>query len=348
MKKKTAVRGLLAVMLLAAMLVSLASCAEVRPIKSREGELDVIGTVGRFDIYYEELRYITLNCKSDMEIIHGVNIWDDAELAEQYRAELYDRVYGGIASDYYGVLAMADQLYATAGGADGMLAEEEIKSAVQDTINETVEESGGKAEYREALEANYMTDHLYRFYVSVEMAANELFFIARDDLGLLDDSDEYAKDYMHSDKFIRTNHVYLEGRTEENLKLAQQIEAQLKASDSPESELILLKGRYCADWKMTTTHGYYFAHGNSDCGDEYEDTAFAMNVGDVSGIVESDTGYYVIMRLAKEESYMTESFDEFKTQIIGTDFNDLIAKARDGMTLTLNEYGRSVDLVAMK
>lgn len=346
--KKTALARIFAATLLVVMLTALASCSEMRPIKSREGELDVVGTVGRFDIYYEELRYITLNCKSDMEIIHGKKIWDDPDLAEQYRAELYERVYGGIVSDYYGVLAMADQLYDTSGGADALLAEDEIKDAVQDTIDETVEESGGKTEYREALEANYMTDHLYRFYVSVEMAANELFFIARDDLGLLDDSDEYAKEYMHSDKFIRTNHVYLEGKTEENLKLAEEIEAKLRASDSPESELILLKGRYCADWKMTTTHGYYFAHGNSDCGDEYEDTAFAMSVGDISGVVESDTGYYVIMRLGKEESYMTESFDEFKTQIIGTDFNDLIDKLREGLELTLNEYGNSIDLVAIK
>lgn len=346
--KKTALARLLAAILLTVMLTSMVSCSEMRPIKSRDGELDVVGTVGRFDIYYEELRYITLNCKSDMEIIHGQKIWEDPELCEQYRAELYERVYGGIVSDYYGVLAMADQLYDTSGGADALLAEEEIKDAVQDTIDETVEESGGKSEYREALEANYMTDHLYRFYVSVEMAANELFFIARDDLGLLDDSDEYAKDYMHSDKFIRTNHVYLEGKTDENLKLAQEIEAKLRASDAPESELILLKGRYCADWKMTTTHGYYFAHGNSDCGDEYEDTAFAMSVGDISGVIESDTGYYVIMRLEKEESYMTESFDEFKTQIIGTDFNDLIDKLRAGLELTLNEYGSSIDLVAMQ
>lgn len=344
--KKTALARLFAATLLLTMLLSLAACSEMRPIKSRDGELDVVGTIGRFDIYYEELRYITLNCKSDMEIIHGTDIWDDDQLAERYRAELYERVYGGIVSDYYGVLAMADQLYAS--GADALLAEDEIKDAVQETIDETVEKSGGKSEYREALEANYMTDHLYRFYVSVEMAANELFFIARDDLGLLDDSDEYATEYMHSDKFIRTNHVYLEGKTEENLKLAQEIEAKLKASDSPESELILLKGRYCADWKMTTTHGYYFAHGNSDCGDEYEDTAFDMSVGDISGVVESDTGYYVIMRLEKEESYMTESFDEFKTQIIGTDFNDLIGQLRDELDLMLNEYGSSIDLVTMQ
>lgn len=326
----------------------LSSCAEMRPIKSTKEDLEVVGKVGRFDVLYEELRYITLNCKKDMEIIHGESIWDDPEKSAAYRDELYERVEKGIASDYYGVLALADILYSAGGGADAMLGADEIKKYVQTSVDETVTEAGGKKEYREALEKNSMTDHLYRFYMSIEKISTELFFIARDDLGLLDDSDEYAKNYMNSDKFIRTNHVYLEGKTEKNRALADEIEKKLRASDDPQSELILLKGRYCADWKMTTTHGYYFAHGNSDCGDEYENTAFSMKDGEISGVVESDTGYYVIMRLAKEESYMTESFDEFKTQIIGTDFNDLIGAETEKMSYVPNDHGKSVDLVSMK
>lgn len=328
--------------------LALSACSEMRPIKSSKEDLEVVGKVGRFDVYYEELRYITINCKRDMEIIHGETIWDDPDKAAAYRDELYERVEAGIASDYYGVLALADVLYSAGGGADAMLASDEVKNAVQTSVDETVSEAGGKKEYREALLKNSMTDHLYRFYMSVEKISSELFFIARDDLGLLDDTDEYAKNYMNSDKFIRTNHVYLEGKTEKNRALADEIEKKLRASDNPEAELILLKGRYCADWKMTTTHGYYFAHGNSDCGDEYETTAFSMKDGEISGVVESDTGYYVIMRLAKEESYMTESFDEFKTQIIGTDFNDLIGTRTEEMSYTPTEYGKSVDLVAMK
>lgn len=345
--KNLIIKTAVAVLCLAAVF-TLASCSQSKPIKSREGELDVVGQIGRFDVYYEELRYITVNCKTDMEIIHGEKIWDDPATAEKYRDELYDRVTKGIVSDYYGVLSLADLLYSAGGGADAMLASDEIKNAVQTAIDETVSEAGGKKEYRQALEDNAMTDHLYRFYTSVEKIANELFFIARDDLGLLDDSDEYATEYMHSVKFIRTNHVYLEGKTAENLKLAEQIAAQLKASDKPESELILLKGKYCADWKMTTTHGYYFAKGNSDCGDNYENTAFAMSEGKVSDVVESDTGYYVIMRLPKEEDYMKSCFDEFKTQIIGTDFNDSIKARKADMKFTANDYGASIDLVDLK
>ena len=132
----------------------------------------------------------------------------------------------------YGVLSLADLLYSAGGGADAMLASDEIKNAVQTAIDETVSEAGGKKEYRQALEDNAMTSHLYRFYTSVEKIANELFFIARDDLGLLDDSDEYATEYMHSVKFIRTNHVYLEGKTAENLKLAEQIASRQATSPS--------------------------------------------------------------------------------------------------------------------
>ena len=346
MRSKNTLRSA-ALVLLLALSLSLFACSSMSPIKSREGELDVVGKIGRFDVYYEELRYITVNCKKDMEIIYGESIWDDAEKAALYRDELYERVGKGIASDYYGVLALADILYSAGGGADAMLASSDIKKSVQTSIDETVTEAGGKKEYRAALEENAMTDHLYRFYTTVDKIANELFFIARDDLGLLDDTDDYAKEYMHSDKFIRTNHVYLEGRTEKNRTLAAEIEKKLRESDNPEAELILLKGRYCADWKMTTTHAYYFARGNSGCGESYEDTAFALKVGEISDVIESDTGYYVIMRLPKEEDYMKECFDDFKTQIIGTDFNDSIEAKRAEMTFTANEYGASIDLVSL-
>ena len=89
-----------------------------------------------------------------MEIIYGESIWDDAEKAALYRDELYERVEKGIASDYYGVLALADILYSAGGGADAMLASSDIKKSVQTTIDETVTESGGKKEYRAALEEN--------------------------------------------------------------------------------------------------------------------------------------------------------------------------------------------------
>ena len=108
--KNLIIKTAVAVLCLAAVF-TLASCSQSKPIKSREGELDVVGQIGRFDVYYEELRYITVNCKTDMEIIHGEKIWDDPATAEKYRDELYDRVTKGIVSDYYGVLSLADLLY---------------------------------------------------------------------------------------------------------------------------------------------------------------------------------------------------------------------------------------------
>ena len=44
---------------------------------------------------------------------------------------------------------------------------------------------------------------------------------------------------------------------------------------------------------------------------------------------------------------MKECFDDFKTQIIGTDFNDSIEAKRAEMTFTANEYGASIDLVSL-
>ena len=154
-----------------------------------------------------------------------------------------------IVSDYYGVQAMADYYY-VGGGAALMMNEDPILDAVQETVELVVDECGSVKKYKEMLASQYLTDHLFRFYNAAEECATELFYILVQDLGVIESSDDYIDAYFESDDFIRTNHIFLEGVTEENLALAETLHAQLKASMDRELELIMLKGIYCADFEV--------------------------------------------------------------------------------------------------
>ena len=324
----------------------LASCG-VQPIKSTDEEAAVIGTIGKYEVKYEELRYLVLNFKKDMALRYGEDIWTDPAKAESYRDELWAQVSEKIVSDYYAVQAMADYYY-VGGGAAAMMTEDAILDAVQDQIEEIVDECGSKKKYKQMLAEQYLTDSLLRFYTTAETCATELFFILVQDLGMIESSEEYITEYMHSDDFIRTNHIFLQGATAENLALAEQLYAELKASDNPEMDLILRKGFYCADYTMTTIHGKYFARYTSDYGDEYETAAFALRENELSGIVEAPDGYYIIIRLPVEEDYLTLNFEDFKDDILGSEFNKHLAEYKKELSFELNELGKSIDILEIE
>lgn len=321
--------------------------SSIKPIEGTEEDLAVIGQIAGRDVYYDELRYVTLNFKAELENTYGEGIWDDPDSAEEHRAELEKLVTEKIISDYYAVVAMADRYYL--GGSAAMFNEEEILDAVQEAVDAQAKEcGGGKKKYVKELAKINLTDRLFRFYLTAEHCATELSYILCRDLSIIDDSDEAITDFMHSGDFIRTNHIYLEGKTPENAALIESIRNQLIASENREMELILNKGKYCNDYTMTTTHGSYFARFTSDYGDEYENAAFGLSTGQVSQVVESLKGYYVIMRLPVEDSYLQENFDEFKDDILGSQFNVLLAEQREKLTLTLNDYGKSIDLLTIR
>lgn len=346
MNIKTIKRISLALALLICLVSVLTSCG-VKPIQSTEQEAAVVGKVGKYEVKYEELRYLVLNFKKDMALEYGEDIWTDTAKAEEYRAELWNRVCEKIVSDYYAVQAMADYYY-VGGGAAGMMTEDAILDAVQEKIEEAVDECGSFKKYKQMLSGQYLTDSLIRFYTAAETCATELFFILVQDLGEIESSDEYITDYMHSDDFIRTNHIFLKGKTAENLVLAEQLLSDIKSSDNPEMDMILLKGRYCADYTMTTIHGKYFARYTSDYGDAYELAAFDLRENKLSEVVEADNGYYIIIRLPVEEDYLTQNFEDFKDDILGSEFNKRLAEYKKDMSFELNEFGKTIDILEIE
>ena len=74
MNFKTLKRISLALAILICLSSILASCG-AKPIKSTEEEAAVIGNIGKYEVKYEELRYLVLNFKKDMALEYGENIW---------------------------------------------------------------------------------------------------------------------------------------------------------------------------------------------------------------------------------------------------------------------------------
>lgn len=326
----------LCVVMLAPVLVS---CSAGRPIKASEQDLKVVGNVGNFEVLYEELRYVTLFYKLQLEDKYGEGIWDNAATAQQYSDELNELVARNITANY-AVLSLCAEVGITTDA-------EEIQQSVTDYINEMVEELGGRGEYKKQLKAENATDHFLRFTIAVDYCQSELYYSYTQDLGLIETDFEKVYDYIMEDNFVRTVHVYIQNDkdddVEQNRAVAEDVVERIKNGEDIKK---IIGSSINEDFDLTTTNGYYFGRG--EMLQAYEDAAFALDVNEISGVVETPTGFYIIQRLPLEASYVMQNLTTLMDQYQYSELNRYIDERQAQLSIEFNDYGKSLDLTAME
>lgn len=236
----------------------------------------------------------------------------------------------------YAVLSLAAEV-------DIVIDDKTIRDAVDDYIAEMIKELGGRAEYKRGLAEYYTTDHFLRFTVGVDFCRNELFYVYTDDLGLIETDEDKIYDYIMAGNFVRTLHVYIENNPgdeiEENRKKAENVIEQIAAGTDIKT---LIGSSVNEDFALTTTDGYYFMRGEMI--KPYEEAVFSLGIGDVSGVVETDSGFYVIQRLALEPAYVLSHLQTLIEQYQYTLYNGFIEERQAELSIELNEHGKSLDL----
>lgn len=337
MRYRTPAR-ILSAMLALCLLCSLVSCNKARPIRSSKEELTPVGTVAGHEVLYEELRYLTLKYREAMAATYGETIWDTAESRELYRAELEKAVMDNITSNY-AVLALCDEVQIKH-------TEKAIEEAVQKYVQETVDQLGGMKVYREQMESEFLTDHFFRFSLAVSFCETELMYVYTDDLGLIERDEDKIYDMIMGGDFARTLHIYIENNpgddVEKNRALAQDIRRQIDEGE----KFNTLIGRHSEDFYMTTTNGYYFTHG--EMVKEYEDAAFALEIGAISDVIETTDGFYIIQRLEPQTEYVLSNLSTLIDQYQYAMLYNMIDEKQTELSLIWNDYGKTLDLTTLK
>ncbi|MBO5305236.1 MAG: hypothetical protein J6B12_00590 [Clostridia bacterium] len=318
-------------LLLAVLMAALVGCGSVGKIKSTKEEARVVGTCAGYDVRYEELRYLVLTHKAEMMAELGEDIFESAE-RDTYEKELWERVEASLC-DSYAILDICED-------AGVKRSNRLTKDEVQSEVEAVVAFCGGVEEYQKYLADSYMTDAVFRLYTAIVSCQYRYY----DEVAF----DEYEKEgydlAMAHEGFVRTMSIFVKNDpgedVEENRAMAEYVRSEVIGGKSLES---FIGTKYNQDMSNCE---YYFPLGYME--DAYERVAFALEIGEVGEVVETDEGFYVIQRLEPDEAYYQNNLETLINKYIVGKINLTFEEHAETLSLEWNEYGESLTLDMIK
>ncbi len=326
MKMRNLVR---AAVLTLAVLLLLGGCGSSREEKT------VVASIDEYDVSYELMRYFVRNLMRD-------EAGDDAAYwTEERAAERRDDVIATALEtmrQQFAVLSLCKRY-----GIDRE--NEAIVELVNAKTDAVIEDYGGKSAYAAALKEANLTDSVYRFLTTVEVCEEELYY-AMLDAGTLETDDAKIEPLVRGDAFIRVKQILIandRGRTaEEDLALAQEAHKRALAGEDFDK----LVKEYGEDLFMfNNKDGYYFCRGTRYTA--FEDAAFALKIGGVSGIVETPAGYSILLRCEKEKKYLDSHMAELCGAYRDAQFSLALEQRAAEMTIVTRETLDKYTLLTM-
>ena len=132
----------------------------LREIPRTDEEARVVGQSAGYDVYYDEIRYLTLTYRAELDARYGKYDTLTAIQKAEYESELNALVFGEIKSNY-AILALCDEYGIRTDSKD-------VKTHVKEAIEDLVDEIGGRDKYEAWLVENNLTDAVLRFIYKVD------------------------------------------------------------------------------------------------------------------------------------------------------------------------------------
>ncbi len=326
-------KRIVSVFLLLSTLLILASCAgKSSPFAPTAQDKKTVMEIDKEKVEYQEYRYYYLNNRRDK--------YPDAEtLTEEQISELKELTESN-AKKHAALLILAREY-----GAEPTEEQEEIINSYVDdyrTGNFTDDEA-----YKFALEAQYMTDSLFREF-SAENILSENIIAKMKETGKIP-TDQASMDAALADEgVICIKEIYIAYQTAEMKEYAR-TEAETVLEKLRNGEAFEDLMREHSDYSFISLppeHGYYTTE--YDALPEIWETAIGLAADEYSHIVETEYGFHIVLRCEKDTEYMKENREElFKVcaeKIFWQEFEAL----QDSLTVEYTAYGKKLDLSQIK
>lgn len=197
------------------------------------------------------------------------------------------------------------------------------------------EENG--LDFEADLEKMYLTESAFKFLESVAVLQDKLFTVLVSDGGVIEDNDEKVLEILRSDDFIRAKHIFIENDEGEDVENNRAIAATVIDEYKSGVSFDTLIGRFSEDYSMPYD-GYYFT----------QQEAVNLEVGEISGVIESDAGFHILLRLPKDDEYLNNNFNDLKSQYQSITFNDLLEQRAARLTPVETDFVLSLSYEEIK
>lgn len=279
----------------------------------------VMINIGGIDIPFDEFRYVYIYYAASRGI--SSDLWEsDPDLFPTFLEIIVsackETCYGELLANKYNI----------------SLTDSDMDEIALNLANESAQFES-QEEYEQALKDAGITEDLLERLITKQVLGNRAYLelyggenpqlIGSDEDIKADISENYVRVYH---LLISADHFYgLEGYedyTDEQLAqeaktLAEETLASIQNGDGDIYELAQTIGD--DPGMVDNEDGYLFTYG--EMVEPFEEASFALEVDEMSGLVETDYGWHIILRL-EQDDYVEENFDAVKEQYINKVFND--------------------------
>ena len=344
--KKLIIRLISAALCCFMICASLASCSSLR---STDKEQETVIKIGDYEVPYELYRYLVLNYK--LQLQDKEDDWNDSKKAEEMTKEINALVESSL-RDFYAVFSLATEF-----GVDRE--NPAVNAAVEAELEATRNGYENQKAYIDALAEGFMNHSTFELLQTNTICSDELYYKMMND-GAIKADEEYLKEFIYGDGFIRIKQILVIGESsnrvhdgtvyipeeshsdEEAKAIAELAHSKAIAGEDFDS----LVAEYGESFQMFgNKDGYYICEGYWD--DINNDAVFALEIGEISEVVESSQGYSVFMRCEKENGYIDKHFDELRDKYTEAQYSLAVEKRADEFEITTTELYDSISIKDM-
>ena len=304
--KKTIFRAFALVLACIAVGVQLVSCSTVGSFSIND---DVVCTVNGSDVTYDEYKYFFYSHLTDMKTLEPGTDFSTPEGIERLK-ELVEyslakkRVVLDLCEKYKIELTSDD--------------DDTVDAFIEDQIDNTY--GGSENSYIEALLDKRYTGDLFRADAEYVILEGRLYeFLKTGAHNVIDMTPQAIISDVLGGNFYRYKHIFFEMRTGV-LSTVLEAEAQ-RCLYTIATQGFDVAGEDFSD-EAYSKDGIYATIGEKI--EIAEKTVLSLQINEVSDVVKSDLGYHIFKRLAIDEEYVQENYQNFEDSYATRKYNELV------------------------
>ena len=297
MKKIKALALSLVVLILISTLVS---CASPTAMK-----------VGTYDVSYDMLRYFVMNYKNGYDSI------DPREflVSEDLQKALVENTNSSISelAAYY-MLAREHGIKLTS----------EQRSQIKAKVEELRKGYATDEEYKADLEANFITEDVYREILTVQAYCDSLYEYLTDEVtGIFKHDDATIMGDIEAGNFFSAEYIYIDYSAkdyESRKAFAESIRERISNGE----EMALVYAEYENEYLLSADYVKLGAFTYHDQNEYFEEAVLALKENECSEVIEQEGRLIIVKRLPLSSDYIDKNFNDIIARYLAREFFDYV------------------------